>query len=79
MHACRVAVGLFFPVLVLLMSGRPDLIIYAVFGSFTGMYGRAESHLSASNTRRTRALCCSPAWAWAFSSPAATPARGCWW
>jgi hypothetical protein len=26
------------------IAGRPDLIIYAVFGSFTGMYGRAEYH-----------------------------------
>ncbi|WP_270951308.1 hypothetical protein [Saccharopolyspora oryzae] len=43
-HACRVAVGLFGPGLVLLAAGRPDLIIYAAFGSFTGMYGRAEPH-----------------------------------
>lgn len=43
MHACRVAVGLFFPGLVLLMSGRPGMISYAVIRSFTGGYGRAES------------------------------------
>ncbi|KAA5830691.1 FUSC family protein [Saccharopolyspora hirsuta] len=42
-HACRVAAGLFVPGLALLVAGRPDLIIYAVFGSFAGMYGRAES------------------------------------
>ncbi|WP_369046031.1 FUSC family protein [Sinomonas sp. P10A9] len=46
-HACRVALGLVVPGLVLVAVGRPDLIIYAVFGSFTGMYGRGES-------RRTR-------------------------
>ncbi|GAB2759686.1 FUSC family protein [Salinifilum aidingensis] len=44
LHARRVAVGLFFPGIALLVAGRPDLIIYAAFGSFTGMYGRDESH-----------------------------------
>jgi hypothetical protein len=29
---------------VLIACGRPELIIYAVFGAFTGMYGRAERH-----------------------------------
>lgn len=43
LHARRVAVGLVVPGLVLVLAGRPDLIIYAVFGSFTGMYGRTES------------------------------------
>jgi len=35
-------VGLLVPGLALLAGGRPDLIIYAVFGAFTGMYGRGE-------------------------------------
>jgi len=43
LHACRVAVGLLVPGLALLFAGRPELIIFAAFGSFTGMYGRAES------------------------------------
>lgn len=42
-HACRVAVGLLVPGLALLSAGRPELIIFAAFGSFTGMYGRAEA------------------------------------
>jgi hypothetical protein len=41
-HAFRVALGLAVPGLALVLAGRPDLIIYAVFGSFTGMYGRGE-------------------------------------
>lgn len=41
--AVRVALGLAVPGIWLLLCGRPDLIIYAVFGSFAGMYGRAES------------------------------------
>ncbi|POM24584.1 Fusaric acid resistance protein family protein [Actinomadura rubteroloni] len=41
-HAARVAAGLLVPGAALLAAGRPDLIIYAAFGSFTGMYGRAE-------------------------------------
>ncbi|MED5814067.1 FUSC family protein [Mycolicibacterium sp. 050232] len=40
--ALRVALGLAVPGVVLLLAGRPDLIIYAVFGAATGMYGRAE-------------------------------------
>ncbi|TSD98133.1 FUSC family protein [Skermania sp. ID1734] len=43
LHAGRVAIGLVVPGIALLLAGRPDLIIYAVFGSFTGMYGRAET------------------------------------
>lgn len=43
-HASRVAVGLFLPGLAVVVAGRPDLMIYAVLGSFTGMYGRAEPH-----------------------------------
>lgn len=42
-HALRVVVGLGVPGLALLFAGRPDLIIYAAFGSFVGMYGRGES------------------------------------
>lgn len=42
--AFRVALSVAMPALVLLALGRPDLIIYAVFGALTGMYGRAESH-----------------------------------
>ncbi|MGW0325430.1 FUSC family protein [Nocardia sp. NPDC003183] len=41
--AARVFVGLAIPGLVLIAVGRTDLLIYAVFGSFTGMYGFAES------------------------------------
>lgn len=42
--AVRVALSVAVPGLALLVAGRPDLIIYAVFGALTGMYGRAESH-----------------------------------
>ncbi|MCX6498613.1 MAG: FUSC family protein [Arthrobacter sp.] len=42
--ALRVAVSVAVPSLVLLAAGRPDLIIYAVFGALTGMYGRSEPH-----------------------------------
>lgn len=42
--ALRVAVSAAVPSLVLLAAGRPDLIIYAVFGALTGMYGRTEPH-----------------------------------
>lgn len=41
-HAARVAAGLAMPGLLLLLTGEPNLIMYAVFGSFTGMYGRGE-------------------------------------
>ncbi|KAF0845366.1 FUSC family protein [Nocardia caishijiensis] len=41
--AARVFVGLAIPGLVLVAIGRTDLLIYAVFGSFTGMYGFAEA------------------------------------
>jgi hypothetical protein len=40
--ALRVALGLAVPGVALLWAGRPDLILYAVFGAITGMYGRAE-------------------------------------
>ena len=38
----RVVLGLLVPGVWLLAAGRPELIIYAVFGSFTGTYGRDE-------------------------------------
>lgn len=41
-HAFRVVLGLLVPGLLLLVVGRPELILYAVFGSFAGMYGRLE-------------------------------------
>lgn len=41
--AARVFAGLAVPGLLLIAAGRTDLLIYAVFGSFTGMYGFAES------------------------------------
>ncbi|MEU6559719.1 FUSC family protein [Nocardia nova] len=41
--AARVFAGLAIPGLILIGAGRTDLLIYAVFGSFTGMYGFAES------------------------------------
>ena len=44
-HAVRVSVGLVVPGLLLVVAGRPDLIIYAVFGSFTGMYGRSDARM----------------------------------
>jgi hypothetical protein len=42
--AVRVAVGVAVPSLALLAAGRPELMIYAVFGALTGMYGRNEPH-----------------------------------
>jgi uncharacterized membrane protein YccC len=42
--AWRVALGVAVPSLVLLAIGRPDLVVYAVFGAFVGMYGRNEPH-----------------------------------
>lgn len=42
--AARVAFSVAVPSLVLLALGRPDLMIYAVFGALTGMYGRTEPH-----------------------------------
>ena len=42
--ALRVAASAAVPSLILLLLGRPDLIIYAVFGALTGMYGRSEPH-----------------------------------
>ncbi|AMM22145.1 hypothetical protein AX769_00640 [Frondihabitans sp. PAMC 28766] len=42
--ALRVGISVAVPSLVLLALGHPELLIYAVFGVFTGMYGRAETH-----------------------------------
>jgi hypothetical protein len=42
--ALRVAASVAAPSLFLLAAGRPDLMIYAVFGALTGMYGRTEPH-----------------------------------
>lgn len=41
-HAARVVVGLLVPGLALVATGHPALMLYAVFGSFAGMYGRLE-------------------------------------
>ncbi|MFT4262920.1 MAG: FUSC family protein [Nocardioides sp.] len=45
-QALRVAFGLLVPGAILLVVDRPDLIVYAAFGSFAGMYGR-NRHLLA--------------------------------
>lgn len=42
--ALRVALSVAVPSLALLAAGRADLIVYAVFGALTGMYGRSEPH-----------------------------------
>ena len=42
--ALRVALSVAVPSLLLLFLGRTDLIMYAVFGALTGMYGRSEPH-----------------------------------
>lgn len=42
--ALRVAVSVAVPSLLLMAAGRTDLVIYAVFGALTGMYGRNEPH-----------------------------------
>lgn len=44
LSALRVAISVAVPSLLLLVFGRPDLTIYAVFGALTGMYGRSEPH-----------------------------------
>ncbi|UAL31130.1 FUSC family protein [Nocardioides rotundus] len=41
-HAGRVMLGVAVPGLVLIAAGHPELILYAVLGSFAGMYGRLE-------------------------------------
>jgi hypothetical protein len=42
--ALRVSISVAAPSLVLLASGYPELIIYAVCGALTGVYGRSEHH-----------------------------------
>ena len=42
--AVRCAVGVFVPLLTLVLLGRLDLAIFASFGAFTGIYGRGEPH-----------------------------------
>ena len=42
--ALRCAVGVFVPLLTLVLLGRLDLAIFASFGAFTGIYGRGEPH-----------------------------------
>ena len=42
--ALRCAVGIFVPLITLLLLGRLDLAIFASFGAFTGIYGRNEPH-----------------------------------
>lgn len=44
LSALRVAISVAVPSLLLLLCGRPELMIYAVFGALTGMYGRSEPH-----------------------------------
>ena len=42
--AVRVAAGLLIPLLVLILLGRTDLTMCAIFGSLTGVFGRSEPH-----------------------------------
>ncbi|WP_369045952.1 FUSC family protein [Sinomonas sp. P10A9] len=42
--ALRVAAGIVIPLIALVLLGRADLTIYAVFGALTGVYGRMEPH-----------------------------------
>ena len=42
--AIRCAVGVFVPLISLVLLGRLDLAIFASFGAFTGIYGRNEPH-----------------------------------
>jgi hypothetical protein len=42
--AVRCAVGVFVPLISLLLLGRLDLAIFASFGAFAGIYGRNEPH-----------------------------------
>ena len=40
----RTAVGIFAPMIILLAIDRMDLVIFAVFGAFTGVYGRVDGY-----------------------------------
>lgn len=42
--ALRVAAGIGIPLIVLVLMGRTDLTIFAVFGALTGVFGRVEPH-----------------------------------
>lgn len=42
--AFRCAVGVFVPLIILVLLGRLDLAIFASFGAFAGIYGRGEPH-----------------------------------
>jgi hypothetical protein len=42
--AVRCAVGVFVPLIILVLIDRMDLAIFASFGAFTGIYGRGELH-----------------------------------
>ena len=42
--AIRCAVGVFVPLIILVLIDRMDLAIFASFGAFTGIYGRGEMH-----------------------------------
>ncbi|MEU1205767.1 FUSC family protein [Nocardia sp. NPDC005825] len=54
-HALRVATGLVIPGSVLLVLGRTDLLIFAMFGSFVGMYGRDGSRRERGRQQRSAA------------------------
>lgn len=40
----RTAVGIFAPLIVLLLVNRLDLMVFVVFGAFTGVYGRVDGY-----------------------------------
>ncbi|MGY3567774.1 hypothetical protein ACVWWH_003515 [Sinomonas sp. RB5] len=42
--ALRVALGIAVPLVALVLAGRLDLTVYAMFGALTGVYGRVEPH-----------------------------------
>ena len=42
--ALRVAIGIFLPLLTLLLIRRMDLAIFASLAAFTGIYGRGQRH-----------------------------------
>ena len=42
--AIRCAIGVFVPLIILVMLDRLDLAIFASFGAFTGIYGRGQLH-----------------------------------
>ncbi|MDO9397530.1 MAG: hypothetical protein Q7T71_13365, partial [Herbiconiux sp.] len=44
--ALRAGIALAVPLCLLAAAGRLDLALYAVFGSFTALYGRSHSHVS---------------------------------